>query len=68
MGSLLIEILPFLRGMATDIQNKLGDDHPNVLPTVMAAYAMASFLIGFTFIALGVLRCGRLVSLISLLL
>lgn len=65
---MLIEILPFLRGIASDIQNKLGDDNPNVLPTVMVAYAMTSFLIGVAFTALAVFRCGMLVSFISLFL
>ena len=59
---MLIEILPFLRGIASSIQKRLGDDNPNVLPTVMVAYTMTSFLIGIIFIALAVFRCGRLVS------
>ncbi|KAF9015827.1 hypothetical protein BDZ89DRAFT_1166556 [Hymenopellis radicata] len=43
LGSMLIEILPFLRGIATTIQNRLGQGHPAVLPTVMAAYALKIF-------------------------
>ncbi|KAF9814401.1 hypothetical protein IEO21_05135 [Rhodonia placenta] len=65
LGSMLIEILPFLRGIASSIQQKLGDDSPSLIPTVMAAYAMTSFLTGFVFIALGALGCGRLLSLSS---
>lgn len=64
LGSMLIEILPFLRGIASSIHKRLGDDNPNVLPTVMVAYTLTSFLIGVIFIALAVFRCGRLVSLI----
>lgn len=66
LGSMLIEILPFLRGIASSIQQKLGDDSPSLIPTVMAAYAMTSFLTGFVFIALGALGCGRLVSRLCL--
>ncbi|KIJ65769.1 hypothetical protein HYDPIDRAFT_27003 [Hydnomerulius pinastri MD-312] len=61
LGSMLIEVLPFLRGIATSIQQTLGDDSPNLLPTVVAAYALTSFLTGAIFVLLGVFRCGRLV-------
>ena len=61
LGSMLIEILPFLRGIASSIQDTLGSDSPNLLPTVLAAYAMTSLLIGTVFVILGALRCGRLV-------
>ena len=63
LGSMLIEILPFLRGIALSIQATLGSDSPRLLPTVLAAYAMASLLIGVVFLVLGALRCGRLVCL-----
>ncbi|KAJ7849763.1 hypothetical protein B0H13DRAFT_1644882 [Mycena leptocephala] len=63
LGSRLIEILPFLRAIATSIRLNLGDDHPGLLPTAMAAYAITSFLTGACFIVLGALRCGRLVLL-----
>lgn len=59
LGSMLIEILPFLRGIATSIQNRMGADSPSLLPTVMAAYAMTSFLTGAVFLVLGVFRCGK---------
>ncbi|KIJ65790.1 hypothetical protein HYDPIDRAFT_27023 [Hydnomerulius pinastri MD-312] len=62
LGSMLIEVLPFLRGIATSIQQRLGDDSPNLLPTVIAAYALTSFLTGAIFVLLGVFRCGRLVE------
>ena len=62
LGAMLIEILPFLRGIASDIQRVLGDDNPALVPTVMVAYALTSFLIGVTFLALGLSRAGRLVS------
>lgn len=64
LGSMLIEVLPFLRGIATDIQGVLGRDSPNLLPTVVAAYAMTSFLVGFCFLVLGLLRLGWTVWLI----
>ncbi|KAF9237006.1 sulfate transporter family-domain-containing protein [Melanogaster broomeanus] len=62
LGSMLIEVLPFLRGIATSIQQRLGDDNPNLLPTVVAAYTLTSFITGAIFVLLGVFRCGRLVE------
>jgi MFS superfamily sulfate permease-like transporter len=61
LGSMLAEVLPFLRDIASGIQDKLGPSHPGVLPTTMAAYAMTSLLLGVVFAALGMLRCGSLV-------
>ena len=61
LGAMLIEILPFLRGIGSDLQRALGDDSPKLLPTVMVAYALTSFLIGATFIILGVFKAGRVV-------
>ena len=62
LGSMLIEILPFLRGIASKIQTSLGDDNPDLVPTVFAAYALTSILIGAIFTILGISRCGRLVE------
>ncbi|ORY02566.1 hypothetical protein BCR34DRAFT_605537 [Clohesyomyces aquaticus] len=62
LGSLFVEVLPFLRAIATGIQLELGDGHPGILPTVMAAYAMTSLLVGSTFLLLGLFRCGRIVD------
>lgn len=62
LGSMLVEVLPFLRAAALEIQRKLGGDHPSVLPTTMAAYALTSLLLGAVFAVLGLLRCGRLVA------
>lgn len=61
IGAMLIEILPLLRGIASAIQRALDDDSPAIIPTVMVAYALTSFLIGVIFIALGVFRAGLLV-------
>ncbi|KAF7352091.1 hypothetical protein MVEN_01171900 [Mycena venus] len=61
-GTMLIEILPFLRGMANDIRGVLGNDHPGLIPTVMAAYALTSFLTGAAFFILGILKLGNLVA------
>lgn len=61
LGAMLIEILPFLRGIGSDLQRALGDDSPALIPTVMFAYALTSFLIGAVFIALGVFKAGLLV-------
>jgi hypothetical protein len=62
LGAMLIEILPFLRGVGSDIRNALGSDNPALVPTVLAAYALTSFLTGFVFIVLGLLKLGNLVS------
>ncbi|KAJ7183837.1 hypothetical protein C8R46DRAFT_520095 [Mycena filopes] len=62
LGAMLMEILPFLRGAANDIRSALGDDHPGLIPTVMAAYALTSFMTGFAFIILGLLRLGTVVA------
>ncbi|KAJ7698325.1 hypothetical protein B0H17DRAFT_1328630 [Mycena rosella] len=58
---MLVEVLPFIRGLATDIRGAIGDDHPGLVPTVMAAYALTSFLIGAVFLILGALKLGNLV-------
>ncbi|KAF7327188.1 hypothetical protein MKEN_00295900 [Mycena kentingensis (nom. inval.)] len=61
--AMLIEILPFLRGIATDIHAALGGgDHPALIPTVMAAYALTSFLTGMGFLLLGLFKIGNLVA------
>lgn len=62
MGSMLAEVLPFLRGIASAIQQKLGEGHPGILPTTMATYAMTSLLLGVVFLVLAALRCGDLVG------
>lgn len=61
LGAMLIEILPFLRGIGSDIQHTLGNDNPALIPTVMVAYALTSFLIGIVFVALGAFKAGILV-------
>lgn len=61
MGAMLIEILPFLRGVGSDIRDVLGNDNPALIPTVFAAYALTSFLTGFLFVVLGLLKLGNLV-------
>lgn len=62
LGSMLIEVLPFLRGIATDIQDEIGDRHPSLIPTVLATYALTSFLVATAFTCLAIFRCGRLVG------
>ena len=64
LGSMLIEVLPFLRSIAKTIQDQLGDGHASLIPTVFAAYALTSFLVGAVFVCLAIFRCGRLVSLV----
>ena len=53
LGAMLIEILPFLRGIGSDIQQTLGDDNPALVPTVMVANALTSFIVGIVFVVLG---------------
>ncbi|KAK8118033.1 sulfate transporter family-domain-containing protein [Apiospora kogelbergensis] len=62
LGAMLIEVLPFMRSVASDIRDALGDDNPAVVPTVMVAYSLSSFLIGIIFLVLGALGIGRLIS------
>ncbi|KAK7733904.1 hypothetical protein SLS53_008054 [Cytospora paraplurivora] len=62
LGAMLIEVLPFMRGVASDIRDALGDDSPSVVPTVMFAYALSSFLIGIVFLLTGALGLGRWIS------
>ncbi|KAF3490577.1 sulfate transporter [Arthroderma uncinatum] len=62
LGSMLIEILPFLRGIASDIQGVLGEESPKLLPTVLAAYSLTSILVGVCFLGLGLFRLGWLVG------
>ena len=64
LGAMLIEIVPFLRGVGSDIQSALGSDNTALVPTVLAAYALTSFLTGFLFILLGLLKLGNLVCLV----
>ena len=59
---MLAEVLPFLRQIASAIQDELGDSHPGVLPTTMVAYAMCSLLLGTVFMFLALLRCGSVVG------
>ena len=59
---MLIEVLPFLRGIASKIQTRLGDENPSLIPTVFAAYALTSILVGAVCTVLGFFRCGRLVK------
>jgi MFS superfamily sulfate permease-like transporter len=62
LTSMLAEALPFLRKIATTIQNNLGSDHPDVLPTTMAAFALSSVALGVVFILLAALRIGNIVG------
>lgn len=58
---MLIEVLPFLRGISGDLQTTLGPDSAQLVPTVLAAYAMTSVVIGAGFIVLGLFRLGWIV-------
>jgi MFS superfamily sulfate permease-like transporter len=62
LSSMLAELLPFLRNIASAIQDDLGVSHPGVLPTTMTAFSMTSILLGLVFLLLAALRCGNLVG------
>ncbi|KAI5305011.1 hypothetical protein KEM56_005505 [Ascosphaera pollenicola] len=64
LGGMLVEVLPFLRALASDIQGVMGKDNPKLVPTVVVAYAMTSVLIGLAFSILGLLRLGWTVEYI----
>ena len=59
---MLLEAIPLLRKTALAIRDRLGENHPGVLPTTVAAYAVTSLLLGAVFTLLGCLNCGRLVG------
>jgi SulP family sulfate permease len=61
VAGMLVEILPFLQGVASNIRSVLGDNHPGLVPTVMVAYALTSFLTGAAFVILGILKLGKFV-------
>lgn len=62
LGSMLAELLPFFRSIASRIQSELGSMHPGVLPTTMVAFALSSLMLGLLFLMLAALRCGSLVA------
>ena len=62
LGSMLIEALPLLRKVASDIQDSTGKDSPQLIPTVLAAFVLTSLLVGFCFLVIGILKLGRIVS------
>ncbi|KAF2175518.1 hypothetical protein K469DRAFT_500916, partial [Zopfia rhizophila CBS 207.26] len=62
LGSMLLEILPFLREIASTIQRKLPDKEDAVLPTVMAAYAVTSLTLGAVLALICALRWERFVE------
>jgi hypothetical protein len=62
----MVEVLPFIRGLANDIRGALGDDHPGLIPTVMAAYALTSFLTGGIFVIMSLLKLGNFVRFLLL--
>ena len=45
----------------SSVQDALETDKPSLLPTVMAAYAMESFLTGDVFVVIGTLRYELLI-------
>ena len=49
----LVEIMPLLRGIGSDVQHTLGDDSPALMTTLMVANALTGFLVGIVFVALG---------------
>ncbi len=60
LAAMLIEILPFLRDIASDIRDALGDDNPAFIPTIMVTYTMTSFLVGIIFLIPTALKAGLL--------
>ena len=64
LGSMLFEIMPFLRGIASDLSQRLGPDSQSLLPTVAAAFSLCSLLIGFVFTLMSIAKSGRLLEYI----
>jgi sulfate permease, SulP family len=61
-GSMLVEVLPLLRDIAVVIQTSLGSDSDALVPTVLVAYSLCSFLMGLAFLGLGVFRASHVIG------
>ncbi|KAI1333644.1 hypothetical protein F5Y15DRAFT_421628 [Xylariaceae sp. FL0016] len=62
-GSMLIEVLPFLRQVAMKIQVALGPNAADaVVPTILTAYALCSLIMGVVFFLVGLFRWGFIIS------
>lgn len=46
LSGMLVEILPFLQSIASDIRDVLGDDSSAFMPMVLFTYALTTFIIG----------------------
>ena len=64
VGSMMIEVMPFLHIMVKTIQDVMGPgaDPKSVLATIMIAYTSSTILTGLVFLALGHFRLGNLIQ------
>ena len=59
LGSMMVENIPFLHAMATDVHKNLDSDN-EILSTVLVCYALATVLSGIAFLLVGYLGGARL--------
>ena len=64
LGSMLFEVTPFLRGIASDLSERLGPSSEGLLPTIMVAFSLCSLVIGLVFTLMSIARSGRLLEYI----
>ncbi|KAI8927111.1 sulfate transporter family-domain-containing protein [Entophlyctis helioformis] len=63
VGSMMIEVMPFLHIICATIEAKMPDaDTHTVTATIMVAYAMSTIMTGLVFMALGVFKLGSLIQ------
>ena len=65
LGAMLIEILPFLRGIGSDIRRTIGEDIPALIPLSWVPMALRIFSLASSSKHWSVFKPGRLVSSIQ---
>jgi SulP family sulfate permease len=64
VGSMMIEVMPFLNSMASIVVNDNLNSKELIIPTVVFLFALSSALTGIGFFLLGYFKCGKLSSYI----
>ncbi len=63
IGSMMIEIMPFLHTMCKLIENRMSEQSMEArLSTIMFSYALSTILTGIVFMILGYFRLGDVVQ------
>ncbi|KIK64222.1 hypothetical protein GYMLUDRAFT_40512 [Collybiopsis luxurians FD-317 M1] len=62
-GSMMIEVVPFFHILASSIAHEIGEDNAaEVIATTIVSYALSSVLTGLSFLLLGALKLGALIT------